>query len=76
MPGLPLLRAARRIPWQAVLTLAVQVAQEGRERWDRLTPGEQRRVREAVTKSRGRLDRLSQGERQELRRILSQAFKR
>jgi len=76
MPGLPLLRSARRIPWQAVLTLAVQVAQEGRERWSRLTPHEQRRIKEAVTTSRGRIDRLSEGERRELRRILSKALAR
>jgi hypothetical protein len=73
MARLPLPRSPRQIPWQAVLALAVQVAQQGRERWARLTPREQRQVRDAVANSKGRIDRLSERERQELRRILWKA---
>ena len=73
MARLPLPRSARRIPWQAVLALAMRIAQEGRERWSRLTPHEQRQVRETLRRSRGRIDRLSERERQELRRILWKA---
>lgn len=76
MAPLPLPPSVRRIPWQAVLTLAMRVAQEGRERWGRLTPHEQQRVRETLRKSRGRIDRLSEHERQELRRIVSKAVRR
>lgn len=71
MPRLPI--PARRIPWQAVLALALQVAQEGRRRWERLTPREQRTVRNALSRSKGRIDRLNQREREELRRIVWKA---
>ena len=73
MARLPLPRSPRQIPWQAVLALAMRMAQEGRERWNRLTPHERRRVREALSRSRGRIDRLSEVERRELRRILWKA---
>ena len=73
MARLPLPRSARQIPWQAVLALAMRIAQEGRERWARLTPHEQRRVRETLRRSRGRIDRLREHERQELRRLLWKA---
>jgi hypothetical protein len=58
-----------------VLALAMRIAQEGRERWSRLGPHEQRQVRDALRRSRGRIDRLSQHERQELRRILWKAVR-
>lgn len=76
MVRLPLLRSARPIPWQIVLSVGMRIAKEGRERWNRLTPHEQRRVRETVKKSRGRLDRLTESERQELRSIVSKALGR
>ena len=34
MPRPSLARRARRLPWQAVLTLALQIAREGRKRWN------------------------------------------
>jgi hypothetical protein len=70
---LPLTRRVRRIPWQAVLALAFQIAQEGRKRWNRLSAREQRTLRDALTRSRGRIDRLSEREREELRRIVWKA---
>ena len=76
MARLPLPRSPRHIPWQAVLGLAMRLAQEGRQRWSRLTPREQRQVTEALRRSRGRINRLSQHERQELRRIVSKAVGR
>jgi len=73
VPRPSLARRARRLPWQAVLTLALQIAREGRKRWNRLSAREQRAVRDAVTRSRGRIDRLTQREREELRRIVWKA---
>jgi TRAP-type C4-dicarboxylate transport system substrate-binding protein len=73
MARLPLPRRARQVPWQAVLALALQIAQEGRKRWNRLSAREQRAVRDAIARSRGRLDRLNQREREELRRIVWKA---
>lgn len=58
------------------MTLGMRVAQEGRERWSRLTPHEQRRVKEIMRMSRGRLDRLSESQRRELRAIVSKALGR
>ena len=73
MARLPLPARMRQIPWQAVLALALQIAREGRKRWNRLNAREQRTVREAITRSRGRIDRLTQREREELRRIVWKA---
>ena len=73
MARLPLPRRARQVPWQAVLALALQIAKEGRKRWNRLSAREQRSVRDALARSRGRLDRLNQREREELRRIVWKA---
>lgn len=73
MPRLPLPRRARQVSWRAVLALALQIAQEGRKRWNRLSAREQRTVRDAITRSRGRIDRLNQRERDELRRIVWKA---
>ena len=73
MARLPLPRRARQVSWRAVLALALQIAQEGRKRWNRLTAREQRTVRDAITRSRGRIDRLNQRERDELRRIVWKA---
>lgn len=73
MPRLSVARRAREIPWQAVLALALQIAREGRKRWNRLSAREQRTVRDALARSRGRLDRLNQREREELRRIVWKA---
>jgi TRAP-type C4-dicarboxylate transport system substrate-binding protein len=56
-----------------VLALALQIAQEGRKRWNRLSAREQRTVRDAIARSRGRLDRLNQREREDLRRIVWKA---
>ncbi len=73
MARLPLPRRAREVPWQAVLALALEIAREGRKRWDRLSTREQRAVRDAITRSRGRIDRLNQRERDDLRRIVWKA---
>jgi hypothetical protein len=74
MARLPLPPWLRPIAWQAVLSLAMRIAHEGRQRWNRLTPHEHRRVKDAVTRSRGRIDRLSESERRELRRIVWKAL--
>ena len=73
MARLPLPSRARQIPWQAVLALSIQIAQEGRKRWNRLSTREQRAVRDAIARSHGRIDRLNQRERDELRRIVWKA---
>ena len=63
----------RRLPWQAILALAVRVAQEGRRRWERLSHREQQELLRILRKSRGRPGHLTPGERAELRRIVQKA---
>jgi hypothetical protein len=75
MPRLPLPRRSRDIPWAAVLTLAMKVAQEGRKRWDRLSAREQRQVTDALRRSKGRIDHLSQRERTQLRELVWKALR-
>jgi hypothetical protein len=63
----------RRLPWQAILALALRVAQEGRRRWERLSRREQQELLRIVRKSRGRPANITPGERAELRRLVSKA---
>jgi hypothetical protein len=64
---------ARAVQWRVVLGVAVRLAQEGRRRWGRLTPREQRELTRIVRKSRGRPGNVTPGERAELRRIVWKA---
>jgi hypothetical protein len=73
-PRLPRGRSLRQIPWDVVLSTAMQIAQQGKRRWDRLTQREQRDLVESVRRSRGRLRNLTQRERTELRRIVWKAL--
>ncbi len=44
--------------------------EHGRQRWDRLSPDEQRELRRLLVASRGRRRNLSEPDQQELRRLL------
>ena len=65
--------ASRRVSWQVVLGLAMRIAQEGRRRWDRLSPREQRELVRILRESRGRVGNVTPGERAELRRLVVKA---
>ena len=73
-PRLPRGRGLRQVPWDVVLSTAMQIAQHGKRRWDRLTQREQRELVETLRRSRGRLSNLTQRERTELRRIVWKAL--
>jgi hypothetical protein len=63
----------RKLPWQAILAIAVQVVQEGRKRWERLSKREQADLQHLVRKSKGLPNNLKPAERAELRRIVWKA---
>jgi hypothetical protein len=63
MPGV------RRIPVVALLS-AAEVAMLAHDHYQRLTPGERRRLVHLVRTGRGRTDRLTAREREELERLL------
>jgi hypothetical protein len=73
MARLPLNRL-RRPPWRIVLTVAVQVAREGRRRWERLSRREQAELKRIVRKSRGLPTNVTASERDELRRLVWKAL--
>jgi len=62
----------RRGPLRASLLLWAGRAafDQGRKRWARLSPDEQRELRRLLTDSRGRPSNLSQTDQQELKRML------
>lgn len=72
VPRLP--ARVQRVPWQVVLTVGLQIAQEGRRRWGRLSQREQRELTLIVRKSGGRPGSVSAGDRAELRRIVWKAL--
>lgn len=57
-----------------VITVGLQIAREGRKRWDRLTAAEQKQVTALARKSKGRLSALTPRERTELRRLVTKAL--
>ena len=65
----------RRMPLRLTLLLwlAQKIVEEGRERWSRLTPDEQRARPRLIKWSRGRGSNLTPEERQELVRIVRKA---
>lgn len=65
--------ASRRVSWQVLLSLALRIAQEGRRRWDRLSPREQRELIRILRESRGRVGNVTPSERSELRRLVVKA---
>lgn len=65
--------ASRRVRWQVVLAAGLRIAQEGRRRWDRLSPGEQRELIRILRESRGRVGNVTPSERAELRRLVVKA---
>ena len=73
MARLPV-RNIRTLPWQAILTVGLQIAREGRKRWDRLSQREQRELNRIVRKSKGMPANITPGERAELRRIVWKAL--
>jgi hypothetical protein len=74
MARLPSARRVREIPWDAVLGVAVQIARQGKRRWNRLSQREQRELTDILRASRGRLQHLSKREREDLRRIVWKAL--
>ena len=64
----------RRIPWQLLITIAAEVVRVGRERWNRLTPREQREVLRILRKSRGRPGNVTAREQSELQRLTWKAI--
>jgi hypothetical protein len=62
--------AGRTIPWARLLALA-EAAPLLKSHWDKLSPGERRRVQEFVRKSRGRPANLTKHEREELRELVT-----
>ena len=69
-----LVARGRTVPWVLVFDLARRIVREGRRRWDRLSPGDQRELTRILRKSRGRPSRVSAGERAEARRIVLKAL--
>lgn len=69
------LTRVRALPWQVILSVGTQVVREGRKRWERLTPAEQRRLTTLVRASHGRLGNLTTHEREDLRRIVTKAVR-
>jgi hypothetical protein len=69
----PPIRSVRKLPWQAILAVAVQVAQEGRRRWDRLSTREQQELQRLIRRSKGLPNNLKPSEREQLRRIVWKA---
>lgn len=72
IPRLP--ARLERVPWQVVLTIGLQIAREGRRRWDRLSQRDQRELTRIVRKSGGRPGSVTASERAELRRIVWKAL--
>jgi hypothetical protein len=64
----------RDIPWQLVLTVAVQIGREGSKRWNRLSERERGEVVRIMKKSKARWSNLSEGERRDLREIVFKAL--
>ena len=64
----------RDIPWQLVLTVAVQVGREGTKRWNRLSERERSEVVGLLKKSKARWSNLSERERRDLRDIVFKAL--
>ncbi|MFL5819511.1 MAG: hypothetical protein ACJ76S_02360 [Solirubrobacteraceae bacterium] len=62
-----------RIPWQVMITIAAEVVNVGRERWNRLTKREQQEVLRILRKSRGRRGNVTAREQSELQRLVWKA---
>lgn len=63
------------LPWKTILAVAMWLIERGRERWDRLSPRDQREVTRLVRQSRGRRGNLTPHEQAELRRIVTRALR-
>ncbi len=59
--------------WSLLLYAARFILREGRRRWGRLQPDEQRELRRMVTTSKGRQSRLTPEEQAEMRRLVAKA---
>lgn len=69
----PPIRTVRKLPWQAILAIGVQVVQESRKRWERLSKREQQELQNLIRRSKGLPNNLKPSERAELRRIVWKA---
>ncbi len=65
-----LIARGRAIPWATVLTVAAQVAREGKSRWDRLSKREQDELVRIVRKAPRGPSAFSAQDRAQLRRIV------
>jgi hypothetical protein len=71
MAKLPsLIARGRAVPWVTVLTVAVQVAQEGRKRWDRLSKRDQEDLLRIIRKAPGGPSAFTKTDRARLRTIV------
>ena len=72
MSRLPsLIARGRAVPWVTVVTVATQVAREGKKRWDRLSKRDQQDLVRILKKvSKGRPGAVTATDRATLRRIV------
>ena len=61
------------VNWIALYEAGRFLYKHGRERWDKLTPEERRRIGELVRKSKGRRSNLTQAERDRLWALVKKA---
>jgi hypothetical protein len=60
----------RAVPWATVLAVGMQVAREGKRRWDRLSKREQDELLRIVRKAPGGPSAFTAHDRAQLRRIV------
>ena len=66
-----LIARGRAVPWVTVVTVATQVAREGKRRWDRLSKREQEDLTRILRKLPGGPNALTASDRAQLRRIVA-----
>ncbi|HVE67421.1 MAG TPA: hypothetical protein VNB64_02450 [Solirubrobacteraceae bacterium] len=65
-----LLARGRAVPWVTVVTVATQVAREGKKRWDRLSKRDQQDLMRILKKLPGGPNAVTAADRATLRRIV------
>ena len=65
-----LVSRGRAVPWSVVLATGLQVAREGRRRWDRLSKREQDELMRIARKAPGGPSAITARDRDQLRRIV------
>jgi hypothetical protein len=69
-----LITRGRAINWIALFEAARFTYKHGKQRWDKLTPDERRRIGELVRKSKGRRSNLTERERDRLWALVKKAM--